>query len=200
MSFLSVVLLAAGESKRMGKLKQLLPVDGKPLVKFSLEKYLESICDEVVLVVGCEADKVSAGVEQLSGRHVTVFNANYSQGMGTSISKGLEAVSDRASGIMIALADMPCISTKFINSLIYFWRGDISCIAVPYCGEKRGNPVIFPKSLFGELALLNGVGGGFSVIENNSRLINRFEVKETDICFDVDTPQDWTLFNRVREV
>src|SRR3974377_404921 len=113
---IAAIVPAAGMSTRMGRNKLLLAFEGKALIAQAVDTLLESEVDEIIVVLGHEADKVKA---ELQGRQVTIVeNPNYGQGMSTSIRVGLGAVSSGARAIMIYLADQPLLEPDDVNRLI----------------------------------------------------------------------------------
>src|SRR5262245_14332755 len=116
MSQISAILLAAGESRRMGKFKQLLPFRGKSFVQSCIDNLLASCVNEVIVVTGHHADDVE---RELAHRPVKiVFNTDYKLGMGASVQCGVCAAQKDAGAFLLALADQPQISTQTINRLI----------------------------------------------------------------------------------
>lgn len=193
--FLSVIFLCAGSSKRMGRQKQLLNYSGIPLFKFCLKKYLDSNADEVILVTGAQSQKILnlAG----SGKKLkTIYNENHLNGLGTSISKGLSAVSQLSDGCMVALADMPYLPVDLINELISIWKMNPQYIIAPISASKRRNPVILPKKLFPQLKELNEDKGGAKIISENKHLLKTYEVTDEYFFSDIDTLEDWNRLEK----
>src|SRR5271169_3104511 len=101
----SAVILAAGTSTRMGTVKQLLPLDGRPLLQHVLDNVRASQAREIVLVLGFAAEAIEREIEAHNVR--VVINQNYQQGMGASLRAGLSAVDPQAEAALIVLADQP---------------------------------------------------------------------------------------------
>jgi len=143
----SAVVLAAGESKRMGMKKEVLPIDGEPMIKHVVGRLLASTkIDEVIVVLGGQADEVGtslAGV--LDERLELVGNARYAEGMGTSIAQGVRACSWGASPILIVLGDTPFFVTDDVDALIAAHAGGAR-IAVPVLDGRRGSPLLLDCS------------------------------------------------------
>ncbi|RLA99736.1 MAG: molybdenum cofactor cytidylyltransferase, partial [Deltaproteobacteria bacterium] len=119
--FVSALLLAAGESQRMGRLKQLLPLGGSTLIEVVLENLLRSRLQEVIVVLGFGAEEIRPRVEA-KGVRVAV-NPRYKEGMASSLRVGLDALDPRAEGILVALADQPFIPPEVIDRLIEAFQG-----------------------------------------------------------------------------
>src|SRR5260370_6939658 len=144
-------------SVRMGQNKLLLTFQGKPLIARAVDTLLASAVDEVVVVLGHDADKVR---EKLGGKKVMfVENPDYSKGLSTSVRAGIGAVSAHASSIMIYLADQPLLAPEGINSLIRAFaetRKLNKNICVPFFLGRRGNPVILASAYHQPLLDLPG--------------------------------------------
>jgi molybdenum cofactor cytidylyltransferase len=153
----SAVVLAAGESKRMGMKKEVLPIDGEPMIRLIVEVLLSSRkVTEVVVVLGAHADDVGmalAGV--LDERLELVGNAAYAEGMGTSIARGVNACSWEASPILIVSGDTPFLTVGDVDALIDAHAGGAR-IAVPALDGRRGYPLLFDGAYREELEGLTG--------------------------------------------
>ena len=115
-TLISAVILAAGESKRMGTTKQLLPLGNITILEQTIDNFLNSKVDDVIVIVGYKAKEIT---RLISNRRVIVAeNPSYHDGMSTSIVTGLGFLSNKSRGIMIALADQPFIESPTINHLI----------------------------------------------------------------------------------
>ena len=184
---LAVVVLAAGRSTRMGAENKLAkPLDGKPLVAHAVDAALEAGIGPVTVVTGHEAESIEAA---LAGRDVTfVHNADFAEGMSTSLRRGLEAV-DAAAGAMIVLGDMPDVSSDAIRALAAaFHEHDMQRIVVARDTStgRRGNPVVWPSALFGTLRAIEGDRGARDVLRE--READLVAVKMEGAALDLDTP------------
>ena len=143
---ISAVILAAGESRRMGKKNKLLLRIGKEAL---LVKLVKAVCasdvGQVLVVIGHEAEKIRLELNDFPLSFVN--NYNFSEGMTSSIKEGIKEVSQNSDGLLICLADMPYINTSEINKLIHaFVQNRIKekkLIVVPVFQGQRGNPVLF---------------------------------------------------------
>ncbi len=188
----SAVVLAAGESKRMGMKKEVLPVDGEPMIRHVVGRLLESKkIDEVIVVLGSEADEVGtslAGV--LDERVELVGNARYSEGVGASIAQGVAACSWEASPILIVPGDTPFFRTEDVEALIdAHSRG--ARIAVPALDGRRGYPQLFDGSYREELERLKGDTGASDLIERNASDVVEVERDHEGFLVDVNTMDDY---------
>jgi molybdenum cofactor cytidylyltransferase len=189
---IAAIVPAAGMSTRMGENKLLLTFRGKPLIVHAVDTLLESEVDEIIVVVGHEAEKVK---EKLEGKQVTlVENPNYREGMSTSVRAGLAAVPTGAGAIMIYLADQPLLEPEDVNRLIRAFaeaREYNKSIVVPFFRGQRGNPVILDSSH--KEAILEVVGdvGCKRVIKRNPDKVHVVEMDDDHVIRDVDSIEDY---------
>ena len=191
---ISAVILAAGESRRMGKQnKLLLPVGGEAL----LVKFVKSVCDsdvdQVLVVIGHEAEKIKMELNNFSLSFV--YNPNFSEGMTTSIKSGVKDVSPDCDGFLICLADMPFINTPEINKLIHAYvrnrKKENRLIIVPVFQGNRGNPVLFSCEFRNDILEHKKESGCKEIIMNNSESVKEIEMDDDNILLDVDTHEDY---------
>jgi molybdenum cofactor cytidylyltransferase len=197
------VLLAAGAARRFGRPKQLerFPTPDSPtLVERATRLALESQVAKVVVVTGNQHKRVEEVLKPLQSRYaalLTVYNERWELGQGFSVATGVRAVqqvSPEASGILFMLADQPRLQIKTLKSLLdAFEKLDESAqkIVFPVYEGKRGNPVIFGRTFFQELALLEGDSGGRTVVRTHPNAAYEVEVTDTAIHEDVDTLEDF---------
>jgi len=190
--FVSALLLAAGESQRMGHLKQLLPLGGSTLIEVALENLLRSRLQEVIVVLGFGAEEIRPRVEA-KGVRVAV-NPRYKEGMASSLRVGLDALDPRAEGILVALADQPFIPPEVIDRLIEAFQGTSKGIVVPTFQGRRGHPVIFHRRYMEELRSLSGDQGGRELLHRNPEDLLEVEVDCPGVITDIDTLEDYWRF------
>ncbi len=197
MNRVSAVLLAAGESRRMGSdNKLMLPVGGVPLLRRSVLTLLASKLHEVVVVLGHEAEKAHALIRDL-GVNV-VYNRNYQEGQMSSVHCGIEALVRPCEGIMTCLADQPLLTHEDIDLLIdVFSRRDRGSILVPTYQGRRGNPIVFAAAHRGEILAGGRNLGCKRLIERNADLVMTFESDNAHFVFDLDTPEDYAEWQRL---
>jgi molybdenum cofactor cytidylyltransferase len=156
------IVLAAGRSSRLGRPKQLLPVHGEPLIRHTLRRVLESSLDQVILVVGHEADEVRAAVADLPVE--CVFNPDAAAGQSTSVRAGLAALPSEVEAALFILGDQPGIDPKVIDALMAYWRTSGAPVVAPRYVDRIGNPVLFDRRVFPELTGLEGDSGARSIV------------------------------------
>ena len=188
-TFISAILLAAGESKRMGKPKLLLPLGSGTILGKTADNLLSSQVDEVIVVLGAEAQEMKKAI---AGKPVkVVFNSNYRQGMSTSLIIGLKQVSARAQRVMVALCDQPLIEKKTYNRLIEESFNSGKGITVPTYQAKRGNPIIFSTSYKDELMGLEGDVGGREILSRHRDDVLEVAVDSESIIININTMDEY---------
>ncbi len=179
----AIIILAAGASKRMGSIKQLLPWKHTTLIGNSIEQALASIADEVFVVLGSNYNLISKEIETYN---ITILNnQNWSQGMGSSISCAIEFMANRSKkfdAVLITLVDQPLIDIVYINKLINK-SIEFNIIASKY-KNRVGVPVIFSSAYFNALSKLNKDIGARDLINkhiNDVEAIDAFDkIKDID--------------------
>ena len=190
MNSVSAILLAAGESRRMGDVnKLLLPVGEITLVRHITQILLASRLNELVVVLGHEAKQIECALNGLQVK--SVYNEDYREGQMTSVYAGMEALTQEADGIMVCLSDQPLLTVKDINTLIRVFSKRLGGeVVVPtYCG-RRGNPIVL--SSLHRKSILNGQRnlGCKYLIENNPDIVTTVEWDSDHVVVDIDTKQD----------
>jgi len=148
----SAMLLAAGQSRRMGHSKPLLPLGDRPVIRHCLDSLLAARVDEIVLVTGPDPAALKAAV---TGLPVTmVCNDDPESDMAGSVRVGLRSVSATTSALLVCLVDHPLVSATTIRTLIERHAGDPASILIPCFQGKRGHPTLFPMAVINELSEL----------------------------------------------
>ena len=187
----SAGLLAAGESRRMGKAnKLLLDLDGAPVVRRTAERILAAGIAELVAVLGHQGEAVAAALNGLPLR--SVVNPDYAAGQMTSVRAGLSALEAPGDAVMICLADQPLLTAADYRLLIeaFAGRGDKS-ILVPVHRGARGNPVMLAASHLGDIAGRRANLGCRQLIDRNPDLVETVEVSSDRFERDIDTEADY---------
>jgi len=186
---ISAILLAAGESKRMGEPKQLMPFSRGTMVEQTVDNLLNSTVDEVIVVVGHRAEEV---IKTIVTKPVKLaVNPDYQQGMSTSIIAGLRLVDSRAQAVMLALGDQPLVDSQTINRLIDEFYNHNKGIAIPTYRGRRGHPVIFAIKYREKLLELKGDIGGRQIIKDHPDDILEITVDSEGVITDIDTRNDY---------
>jgi len=178
------VVLAAGAGRRYGACKQLLLVDGLPMVVRAL-RLAAPVCDGgVVVVTGASQDEVVAAV---AGEPVRcVYNPAWREGMGASLRQGVLATRAE-SAILVLLADQAALTAADIEALVRAWRAEPVRPAAAACGGRVGVPAIFPPSWRERLLALHGDTGARRLLAGAETAA----VPMRNAAVDVDTPEDY---------
>jgi molybdenum cofactor cytidylyltransferase len=185
----AALVLAAGRSTRMGAVnKMLAEIGGKPLVRIAAEQAVASHAHPVIVVTGHEREKVEAALNGLPVRFV--HNADYAEGLGTSLKAGIAAVPEEADAVVVCLGDMPQVDAALINRLIAAFdpeRGAL--VVVPSIDGRRGNPVVWSRRFFHDLMAIQGDVGARHLIGNYAEVVVEVPVAGEAALTDVDTPE-----------
>ena len=185
----SAVILAAGSSTRMGTVNKLLTrIDGRAMVRAVVDEMQGSSVRPVVVVTGHEADRVE---EVLAGADARlVHNSEYRNGLSASIRAGLAAVPESTQAAVICLGDMPLIKSKHVDKLVAaFDPSEGREICVPVFEGKRGNPVLFARRFFAEIAAVRGDVGARHLIGEYEEFVCEVAMDDRAVLVDVDSPQ-----------
>ncbi|WP_455278451.1 nucleotidyltransferase family protein [[Eubacterium] cellulosolvens] len=197
---ISSILLAAGESKRMGKQKLLLNLGKSNIINITLENLLKSEIFEILIVLGYEAKKIEDSLSAQDKRIKFVFNKNFKEGMSTSIKSGVIAASKQSEAFLIALGDQPLISPKIINRLIEKYQSSGAGIVTVKHQSLRGHPVIISKKYLQEILALNGDIGARHLLKQHLDDTESINTGSSEEFFDIDRTQDYEelkkIFNR----
>lgn len=163
----SAILLAAGESTRMGQNKALLPWAGKTLLEFHLEQLQQTSADETIVVLGFEAEKLLPLVEKVA-RTSAVINPDYSSGKCSSIIAGVRTLSPQSEAVIILAVDQPR-PYYLLQELIEWHLSHDNLISLLTYQGKRGHPPIFSRSLFSELLEISEAAMGLRQVIGRHR-------------------------------
>ena len=186
---IAALVLAAGQSRRMGASNKLLAdVGGKPMLSHVLDAVAASNAAVSTVVLGHEAEKIAP---LLAGRAVkTVQNPDYAQGLSTSLKAGLAALPDNIDGVLVILGDMPRITAGHIDKLIAAFNPlEGRAICVPTVKGKRGNPVLFAAEFIPEMLQAVGDAGAKHLIGANEDQLCEVPMDDTAPLLDIDTPE-----------
>jgi molybdenum cofactor cytidylyltransferase len=183
---IAAIVLAAGRASRMGSNKLVAELDGEPIVRRTVRAVLGSQARPVVVVTGHEADAVAGALAGLDVR--LVHNPDFADGMSTSLRVGI-AAAGTVDAALICLGDMPRLRPEHFDAVIGAFRGgDPTEIVVPTFDRKRGNPVLWPRRYFAEIAVLRGDVGARALIDRHADHVRLVAIDDSAILVDVDTP------------
>ncbi len=183
------IILAAGMSTRFGRTKQTCPWKDTNFAARAAQVALDAGLDPVVLVVGWDAENVKQAVDGLPVQ--VVLNPEYASGQSASVRSGLAAMPSRTAAALFLLADQPLITPEILRDLVQAHRQTAAPACVPVFEGRRGNPVLFDRSLFGELRELTGDAGGRVLLEKYGNAIVSVPADRA-VLVDIDTPEDYT--------
>jgi molybdenum cofactor cytidylyltransferase len=184
---MAAIVLAAGTSSRMGYPKPLLEVGGQRLLERVLEAVQHSTAEEIVVVLGSDADRVLKEVP-LEGATVVV-NERYPEGMSTSIQAGIRSLSSEAESALIVLGDQPFLHSKTLDALGKEWKATGAPVLIPTFRGVRGNPVLLDRSVFGDVRGITGDRGCRSIFGNYEGEIVEVPVADPGVLLDIDTEE-----------
>lgn len=191
---ISAILLAAGESRRMGDINKLhMPIDGLPLLRRSVETLLAAELGEIVVVLGHDRANTQALLKGLPVS--TVFNKDYESGQMTSVHCGLGSLEQAFEGVIIALGDQPALTVSDIDHLIdaFFTRNGGEVVIPEYEGN-RGNPIIISNRCQQDIVTGKYNFGCRRFIEDNPELVRTVKMPGPSVVIDLDTPMDYRKF------
>ncbi len=186
---IGALLLAAGQSRRMGGPNKLLAeIDGIPMVARVARRLLASRARPIVAVLGNRADEVDTALGKLPVERVR--NPDFADGLSTSLKRGIAALPSDLDGALVCLGDMPLVAGRHIDRLIAAFnplegRG----IVVPTRHGKRGNPVLWARQFFPEMAQIAGDVGARHLIGEHAELVAEIEMDDDAVLVDIDTPE-----------
>jgi molybdenum cofactor cytidylyltransferase len=186
---IAAVVLAAGQSRRMGQVNKLLAeIDGQAMVTRAVDAARASGVSSVYVVIGHEGDEIR---KALAGRQVTfIDNPDYDAGLSSSLKCGIKALPDSVDGAVICLGDMPRVTATEINRLIdTFDPSQGRAICLPTYDGQRGNPVLWARSFFAEMQEITGDVGARHLLKVHGDMVVEVEMAEESVLLDIDTPQ-----------
>jgi molybdenum cofactor cytidylyltransferase len=182
----AAIILAAGESSRLGQPKQNLLFNGQTLLEWAVDSAQRSGCNPVIVVLGANSDKI----KPISGT-ITLYNNEWGEGMASSIKIAVNELNKDLSvdKVIIMLCDQPFVNATLINTLINKQaQTGKPIVACAYSGTT-GVPVLFHRSLFAELLLLRGHEGAKKILTIHVNQIATVPFEQGNI--DIDTPGDY---------
>ncbi len=193
------IVLAAGSSTRMGRSKAMLPLDGgDTFLTRIVRTFLAAGIDDVVIVVGHEAEQVAATFERSGLPARVVLNTEYATGQLSSVIAGLSVV-DRpgVAAAMLTLVDVPVVSAATVRAVVDRYRETHALIVRPTSGDRHGHPVLIDRTLFDPLRRADPAHGIKPVVRKYASAAGDVQVDDPGAFLDVDTPAEYdALINR----
>jgi molybdenum cofactor cytidylyltransferase len=189
------VILAAGASTRMGQPKQLLELNGEPLIVRAISAALASNAWPVVVVLGANAEKIRPAIARLPV--LAADNPAWSEGMAASIRTGvttLQQFSRSLDAALFALCDQPAFSAATIARLVSAQAETRRSIVAAHYAGRNGAPALFMREHFHDLSALTGEEGARALLNGDPSRVAGVELPE--LVVDLDTPADFTSYQK----
>ncbi|MEM2273077.1 MAG: nucleotidyltransferase family protein [Candidatus Bathyarchaeia archaeon] len=186
---ISVVILAAGLSRRFGRNKLLEKINGYTIIERVVRGATTSKADEVIVVLGFEAQKIMEVLRKFNCKFV--FNESFYEGQSSSVKVGVKAVMNYTEAVIILPGDMGLITSKPINIVIEeYYRSKSPIIVASYQG-RLGHPILFDRSLFEEILFINEETMGLkAILKRHEELLRKVEVDSPEVLIDIDREED----------
>lgn len=190
---ISVILLAAGASMRMGTLKQMLPLDGEPMLTRAARMAIAVGGTNAVAVLGAQADELKKNLGNVSIQ--CVINPEWSQGMGSSIKAGMRWIIEYnpgTTGVLIVVCDQPAVSATHLHALVARHDGPATPVVASTYAGTTGVPALFDSTLFGELLSLPDAEGAKAIIMRYRDQVTEVSLPGGEV--DLDTRGDYERY------
>ncbi len=183
------IILAAGESRRMGEPKQLLPWGDGTIIEAVADAHLRSRLDSVCVVLGGNKDRISTILSDSLLK--IVENPKYQTGMAGSVKVGLRAIGKDFNAALVSLGDQPQVTTSLIDSLIERYEESGAPVVMPRMGEKRGHPTLLDSALWPGILNLAPDEGLNVVVRRYADKAAFVDVDDPRLFLDMDTPEEY---------
>jgi molybdenum cofactor cytidylyltransferase len=193
------VILAAGDSSRMGFPKALLLTrDGRTFLAAIASAFAAAGIDDIIVVTGRDHERITQALarESLPVSPRLVRNPDPSRGQLSSLVVGLDAAPAAAPAAVVTLVDVPLLTADTIRLVVSEWRRTHAPIVRPAVGERHGHPVVFDRRLFPELRQAPADVGAKAVVRAHASEVVNVPVTDAGCLVDVDTPGDYQALNR----
>jgi molybdenum cofactor cytidylyltransferase len=188
---IGAVILAAGESKRMGFPKQLIEICGEKIIRIVVMKVLNVGFGDIVVVLGHMARDIARYIDDMIGIKIIV-NPRYREGMSTSLIEGIKNLRQDIEAFMVILGDQPFVSKETMEKIIetYYGMERKPLMVVPTYRRLRGNPVLISSRIAKEIMSLRGDIGARALMERYKAYISYIEIQDPGVVLDIDTKED----------
>jgi CTP:molybdopterin cytidylyltransferase MocA len=195
------VILAAGMSTRMGRTKATLPLSGgETFVTRLVRTFLDAGVDEVVVVVGHDAEHVVRTLEQARLTPRIVLNPAYASGQFSSLLAGLAAI-DRpgVQGMLMTLVDVPAVAPQTVRAVLDRFRKKKPVVVRPVDGVRHGHPILLDRSLFTAIRAADAQTGLKPIVRMHASADGDVQVDDEGAFVDVDTPEEYDRLVRASQ-
>jgi molybdenum cofactor cytidylyltransferase len=183
------MILAAGESKRMGKPKLLLPFGEKTIIETIVETVVSSKVEKTLIIFGSEREKIEEKIKNYPVK--IVYNRDFRSGMLSSVQCGFQSLPEETRAVLVVLGDQPKISATVINKLVDAYKSSGKGIVLPVYNKERGHPVLIDVKYREEVENLNPEVGLRGTVYNHPEDILEVEVETPSIFQDIDDESDY---------
>jgi|WetSurSiteA1Bulk_404760.scaffolds.fasta_scaffold08163_3 molybdenum cofactor cytidylyltransferase len=183
------IILAAGESKRMGSPKMMLPYEGATIIEKVIENVLNSDVEKTVVVLGANKKEIMEVIAKHPVMHC--YNDNYKQGMLSSVKCGFEFLPPDFRAAMVFLGDQPMAETSVMNLVMRAYHESGKGIVIPVCNGKRGHPILIDKKYTNEILRLDEPDGLRGLLRRHPGDLLETETDNQSILKDIDTQEDY---------
>ena len=193
MTQVAAILLAAGQSRRMGAFKPLLPFGNKTVIECCIDYLRDGGVETIVVVLGHRADEVRKSLA--AGPVIFAVNPDPHSERGASIAAGVSALSQSCKAALIALSDHPAVPSKVVSTLIETWKKGTRLV-IPTWKDRGGHPVLVDLSFKSELLNLSSLGGLRALFDAHKNEVVRVPVDSPFIARDMDTWDDYRTLHQ----
>ncbi len=186
---LAGIILAAGESRRMGADKALLPYAGTTFLQHLVELFLPRVAP-VIVVLGHHAEKILAALPAGVGVEIAL-NPDYRSGQLSSLQTGIRALPAATQAALITLVDHPAVAPSTLDILIERFRSSGASLVIPRYEGRRGHPVLFSRAILDEIAALPPAATAKQVVHAHQNDTAYENIADPGVLKNVDTPADY---------
>ena len=194
-SVIPAIVLAAGRSSRMGRAKATLPAgDGHTFLTRIVRTFLDADVDDVIVVVGHDADAIAASFSESGLPARFVVNRDYDRGQLSSLLAGLDVI-DRpgVTAVLVTLVDVPLVSPSTVRAVIDSYRRTRAPIVRPTSGARHGHPLLIDRSIFGALRAADPSTGAKPIVRAHATAAGDIVIDDEGAFTDVDTEEDYRM-------
>ena len=192
-SVIPAIVLAAGRSSRMGRAKATLPAgDGHTFLTRIVRTFLDADVDDVIVVVGHDADAIAASFSESGLPARFVVNRDYDRGQLSSLLAGLDVI-DRpgVTAVLVTLVDVPLVSPATVRAVIDSYRRTRAPIVRPTSGDRHGHPLLIDRSIFGALRAADPSTGAKPIVRAHATAAGDIAIDDEGAFTDIDTEEDY---------